>query len=213
MAANDSLTSFVHEALAAGRSRDEIREALANAGWSGREIAGALDGFAATEFLPPVPRPRPHLTARDTFLYLLLFTSMAFVAIYLVILIHAILDLALPDPGDLSYRERWATERIRWSIAMLIVAAPVFAWMTIYTGRAPADDTGQRRSLVRKWLTYLALFVSALVFCGDAAYVIYSFLTGEITLRFILKALTVACVAGGIFAFYLRDVEAAGDEE
>ncbi len=80
------------------------------------------------------------------------------------------------------------------------------------TRRQIAEDAGRRRSLVRKWLTYVALFVAALVFFGDAVAVIYSFLQGEATLRFLLKALTVACVAGAVFLAYLRDAEADADE-
>lgn len=213
MAANDNLVSFVREALATGRSRAEIRGALTNAGWSEREIAESLGAFATTEFSPPVPRPRPQLTARDTFLYLLLFISMAVVASFLVALIHSILDLSLRDPGDRVWVERYATDQIRWSIATLVVASPVFIWLTHFTRRQIAEDAGRRRSLVRKWLTYIALLVSALVFFGDAVYVIYSFLKGEVTLRFFLKALTVACVASTVFAFYLRDVEETADEQ
>jgi len=75
-----------------------------------------------------------------------------------------------------------------------------------------ARDPGERRSLVRKWLTYLALFLAALSFFGDGAYVIYEFLKGEITMRFILKALTVALVSAAVFAFYLRNAEDMKDE-
>lgn len=212
MATNDSLIQFVREALSVGHSREDIRAALADAGWSERETAEALAAFATIQFSPPVPRPRPQLTARDAFIYLLLFTALAFVVANLVALVHGILDLSLPDPSDSTWIGRSATFRIRWSIAMLVVATPVFVWMTLYTRRQIAEDAGRRRSLVRKWLTYLAMFLSALVFFGDAVFVIYSFLNGEATLRFLLKALTVACVSGTVFAFYLRDVEAGSDE-
>ena len=47
---------------------------------------------------------------------------------------------------------------------------------------------------------------------GDITYVIYSFLTGEATLRFLLKAAVVACVSGAVFWFYLRDIEEQADE-
>lgn len=207
MAVDDRLTHFVREALSSGRSRDEIRAALAEAGWSKHEAADALGAFATTDFMPPVPRPRAHLTARDTFIYLLLFASLAAVASYLITLIHAILTMALPEPGDYEWAAQAATDSIRWSISTLAVATPVYVWMTRITRRDLSEDAGRRRSPVRKWLTYLALFVSALTFLGDAVYVLYSFLTGETTLRFLLKALTVACVTAAIFAFYLHDIE------
>ncbi len=212
MAVNDRLIQFVQDALANGQPREDIRAALNEAGWSEHEVSEALASFATTAFLPPVPRPRTQLTARDAFIYLLLFTSLAFVASYLIALVHSILDLALPAPGDPEWAFRGATDNIRWSIAFLIVATPVFVWMTVVTRRQINKDIGHRRSPVRKWLTYMALLVSALVFFGDAVFVIYAFLTGEATLRFFLKALTVACVTAVIFAFYLHDIEADTDE-
>ena len=83
--------------------------------------------------------------------------------------------------------------------------------MTIFTGRQNAKQVGEKRSLVRRWLTYLALFASALTFFGDITYVLERFLEGEFTLRFLLKALTVGAVSASIFFFYLRDVEADRD--
>ena len=89
MATTDILTEFVREALLLGKTREDIRDALHDAGWSKREIAEAMDAFANTDFNPPVPKPRPQLTARDAFVYLVLFTALAFVATNLINLIHA----------------------------------------------------------------------------------------------------------------------------
>lgn len=212
MAEKDLVVQFVRDALLAGRSRMDIREALGAAGWSEREVREALAGFADNDFTPPVPRPKPHVTARDVFIYALLYTALAVSATNLVILIHSILDLRMPDPGDGAWKPAYATQQIRWSIATLVVSAPVYIWLTAYTGYKIHEDASLRRSLVRKWLTYVALFVSALVFLGDATVVIYNFLQGEMTLRFSLKAATVLVVSGGIFAFYLHDVGDPNDE-
>lgn len=212
MAERDLTAQFVRDALLAGKSRTEIREALGAAGWSEREVREALSGFADNDFTPPVPRPRPHLTARDVFIYAVLYTALAISAAYLVILIHSILDLRMPDPGDRAWKPAYATRQMRWAIATLVVSAPVYIWLTVYTGHKIHEDASLRRSRVRKWLTYLALFVSALVFLGDATVVIYNFLQGEMTLRFALKAATVLVVSGGIFAFYLHDVGDPKDE-
>lgn len=212
MARDERLIQFVREALTLGRSRGDIHVALTDAGWSPQEIAEALASFAATDFNPPVPRPRAHMTARDTFIYLLLFASLTIVTVDLITLVHSILDIALPEPGESEWWVEYATDNIRWSIAALVVATPVFIWMTLFTQRQIAADAGRRRSPVRKWLTYLALFVSALVFFGDAIYVIYSFMSGEATLRFLLKALTVACASAAIFGFYIRDIEERANE-
>ena len=204
MASSDPINQFVNEALKVGRTRAEIQSALSGAGWSTREIDDALSAYADTDFSPPVPRPRNQLTARDAFIYLLLFTSLGFAAGFLISLLQAIIDTLMYDIGGDAPEK---ADQIRFAIAVLVVAGPLYIWMTILTRRQIASDAGHKRSLVRKWLTYLSLFVTALFFLGDAIFVVYSFLDGDITLRFTLKALTVALVSGAIFMFYLRDVE------
>lgn len=207
MQAQDPVGQFVRDALLADRSREEIRAALGQAGWLPSEIDDALAQYAASDFKPPVPVPRPQLTARDIFIYAVLFTALTYTAIYLIGLVHAILDLRMPDPADAPYVELSATGRMRWAIATLLVAAPVYLWMSRYVHQRVEQDTRARRSPVRKYLTYIALFVSALTFLGDATFLIYEFLQGTATLRFMLKAATVGVVTMAIFVFYLRDVE------
>ncbi len=206
MAKTDPIREFVRDALLAGRSRPEIAEALTAAGWSDREIRRGLDAFAEREYSPPIPRPQAQLTARETFLYCVLFTALAFTTGNFVSLVHAVLNIWLPDPSENSYSRIAATQNIRWSIASLVVFAPLFVWMTFLTERRTAADASLRKSPVRRWTLYVVLFFSALTLLSDAVYAIYSFLEGELTLRFALKSLTVACVAGAVFAFYLKDV-------
>jgi cytochrome bd-type quinol oxidase subunit 2 len=213
MSAADILSVFVRDALTAGRSRPEIRGALEDSGWSESEINKALAAFADVDFSPPIPRPRQQLTARDVFVYAMMFTALGFTAVFLINLIHGSLEIWLPDSSDNQHTSLRATRTIRWAIAVLLVSAPVFAWLTIKNDRRIAQDAAQRRSSVRKWLTYLTLFISALTFLIDASIVINNFLNGEITLRFILKALTVACVSAAIFIYYLRDVEEMKDDQ
>jgi hypothetical protein len=207
MQSKDPVGQFVRDALLADRSRAEIRTALEQAGWLRNEIDDALAQYAPSDFSPPIPVPRPQLTARDVFMYAVLFTALTYTAIYLIALVHAILDLRMPDPADLPYVEFSATERMRWAIAALLVAAPVYLLMSRYVHQRVEKDARARRSPVRKYLTYVALFISAMTFLGDATYLIYGFLQGTATLRFVLKATTVGVVTLAIFVFYLRDVE------
>jgi hypothetical protein len=213
MQAKDPVGQFVRDALLAERSRAEIRKALEQAGWSGSEINEALAQYAEIEFTPPIPVPRPQLTARDVFIYAVLFTALTYTSIYLIVLVHALLDLWIPDPGDLSYLEIRATRQARWAIATLVISAPVYLWVSRYVRNRVQKDARSRRSPVRKYLTYLALFVSAMAFLGDATYLIHGFLEGAATLRFVLKAATVGVVTLAVFLFYLRDVEYLGDEQ
>lgn len=205
MAASKDLTDFTRDALNAGHNRDEIAAALSDAGWSRRDIDSALAGFAEGPFLPPVPRPRRYLASRDAFLYALMFLTLGLTAGHLILLLFAMIDLWVPEIGQTAYRGLGAERQIRWAIAVLVLATPLYLWLMRLSDRQ--DEGGQDRSVLRKWLTYLALLISAMILLGDSAYVIYRLLAGDATLEFLLKSLTMGVVAAATFAFYLRDAE------
>jgi hypothetical protein len=205
LAVNDELIVFVREALARGLSRAQVEEALGRAGWSREQVSGALAYFAAVEFPIPVPRPRPSLSARDAFMYLLLFTTLYVVAFNLGSLLFEFIERAFPDPAE-SMRERYYRESVRFSVASLIVALPVFLYLSRLTNRATSLDPNKRAGPVRRWLTYLTLFVAACVLIGDFTSLVYSLLGGELTVRFVLKVLTVGAIAGTVFSYYLSEL-------
>jgi hypothetical protein len=49
----------------------------------------------------------------------------------------------------------------------------------------------------------MTLFIAAGILIGDLISLLYSFLGGELTLRFILKSLVVGTIAGTLFMYYL----------
>ena len=59
---------------------------------------------------------------------------------------------------------------------------------------------------MRRWLTYLTLFLAAVVLVGDMITLVYNVLGGELTVRFVLKVLVAALIAGSIFGWYLVDL-------
>lgn len=206
MAVSDELLSFVRDALTRGLPRERIAQALAQAGWEADEIARALAAFADVEFPIPVPRPKPYLSAREAFLYLVLFSTLYLSAFHLGSLVFQLVDHALPDPADLPEAAEGIRQAIRWAVSSLAIAFPIFLFVSRMLGRAIAADPTKRASRVRKWLTYLTLFVAASVIIGDLTTLLYSFLGGELTLRFALKAATVGAIAGAVFGYYLRDL-------
>jgi hypothetical protein len=204
MAISDDLIAFVKEALARGLSKADIERALASAGWPQEQVRGALASFADVPFSIPVPRPRPYVSARDAFVYLVMFTTLYLSAFNLGQLIFELIDRAFPDPA--APLLEFTILAVRWSIASLIVAVPVFLYTTMLTARAARIDPTKRSSRVRRQLTYLTLFVAACLLIGDVTTLIYNFLGGELTTRFLLKVLTVAAIAGTAFWYYLNDV-------
>jgi hypothetical protein len=193
------LDEFVREALRAGSSREECARVLTEAGWPRAEVDDALRAYAPVQFAVPVPRPRAQLSARDAFLYLVMFGMLYFGAYHLGKLVFQFVNLAFPDPTS----DRRVAYELRWSTSAVIVSFPIFFFAAARIARGIRRDPLQRNSAVRKWLTYLTLAVAAFIVAGDLIYLLNSLLAGELTARFVLKCLTVAVIAGTIFGYYL----------
>jgi hypothetical protein len=175
---------------------------LLEAGWSREQVSAA---FSTIEFPVPVPRPRPYLSAREAFIYLLLFTTLYIVAFNVGNVLFQLINRAFPDPAD-PPQAAYIRESIRWSVSSLIVAFPIFLYISYVVGRSIQRDPTKRASSVRRWLTYLTLFVAACVLIGDFMSLVYNLLGGELTTRFLLKAVTVGTIAGTVFGYYLWDL-------
>ncbi|MEM9583813.1 MAG: DUF5671 domain-containing protein [Pseudomonadota bacterium] len=204
MSQKNELARFVRDALMAGRQRDEIEAALEQTGWSDAEVAEALSAYSDIDFHPPVPRPQNIVSARDFFVYALTFLALGTASIYLVLLTHHLID----ELWDVSQGRYYNKRFMRSAIAAVMVAGPIYAWLTWRERKRLAKDPGLYRSAIRKWATYIALLVAASVFGINTIFALSSFLNGELTVVFSLKLLAIAIVSGAIFGFYLRDVDA-----
>ena len=200
------LELFVREALLRGQSRDAIRQALAAAGWSEDQTRGVLDGYADVAFPVPVPKPRASLSAREAFQYLVLFATLYASAYHLGSLLFDLINRALPDPAATPNDYLGSGDSMRFSVAALLIAFPVFAFMSRKLAIDVARHPIRRLSPVRRWLTYLTLFVAATILVGDMTALLYNLLGGETTLRFVAKVVVVAVIAGGIFYYYMHDL-------
>ena len=208
MAASEELAMFVREALLRGGSRDQIRAVLIKAGWSADRINGALAAYADLDYPVPVPMPAPYLSARDAFMYLLLFTTLYVSAFNLGDLIFKFIDHAFSTvpPATVMHGEAAFLSGAQWSVASLIIMLPVYLLIAWRLRRAIARDPARRASKVRKWLTYLTLFIASMALIGDCTSLVANFLGGEATVRFLLKVATIAVIAGAIFIYHVRDL-------
>jgi hypothetical protein len=198
---NDELRQFVKEGLAAGLAKPEVEAKLLEAGWPKDEVTGALAGYADVESPVPVPRPRPYLSAADAFVYLVLFFTLYTSAFALVKLLFEFVHHHFPDSGVRPWRS--ADASIRWATASLVIAFPVFLTLSRKTYLALRDNPDKRNSKVRKWLSYMTLVVASGVLLCDVITLVYYFLAGELSVRFLLKFLIVGVVASAVFGFYI----------
>jgi Domain of unknown function (DUF5671) len=208
--ANQTLDLFIREALNRGETRDRISTALIAAGWTQKEVTAGLDDYAETDLGLAVPKPRAYVSAREAFLYLVLFILLGVVAWNLGSLLFALIDTTIPDELDRDYNSYVFVARetqIRQAIAGLVVGGPLFAWLALYIRKQRRNNPAMQRSRVRKWLTYITLTIAACTLIGDAISLVYGFLNGDLSTRLLLKLLVVAILAGGVFFYFIRDAE------
>jgi len=143
---------------------------------------------------------------RDVFLHLLAIVTLYWSAISFVTLLWQYVNYFFPDALKNYYYYDGISGPMRFAISSLIIVFPVFILVSWWLNKIYAKEVAVRESKIRKWLIYLTLFIAALVIIGDLITVINIFLGGEITTRFILKALSILLVAAFIFGYYLNDV-------
>lgn len=149
------------------------------------------------------------VTPKDFFLHLLSIVALYVSAISFLVLIFQYANLAFPDLLEQGYyfNSGGAYRAIRWAIASLIVIFPVYVFVTKFLNKEYAKEPEKRELKVRKWLLYFTLFAASLTIIGDLVRLIFNFLEGEITIRFLLKVLAVFFVAGSVFYYYLKDLK------
>jgi hypothetical protein len=209
---NPDLQQFVREALARGVPRAVVREKLIAAGWPSDEADAALASWADSEFGIPVPRRRPYLSAREAFLYLVMFVTLYISAFNVGVLLFQFIERWLPDTlGARHASGTYSPEHVRNAAAAILISYPIFLLLSRLIGRAVAREPEERSSRIRKWLTYLTLFVAAVVIIGDLTFLVSRLLSGELAPRFLLKVLVVLAIAGTAFGHYLGDLRREED--
>ena len=143
-----------------------------------------------------------------------LFTLVSFIALYTSAfsfgsLAFQFIERLFPDP--LSYGSSFLGMG-RSAIAGLIVAFPLYLFLTRLIWKETKGNAKNLESGVRKWFTYITLVIVAGIMLGDLIAVVSNVLGGELALRFILKAGTIFAIALGIFGYYLHDLKRKAED-
>jgi len=95
---------------------------------------------------------------------------------------------------------------MKFAISAIIVATPIYFVTTRYIYKSLYKGELNKDAGVRRWLGYLILLVTIIVMIGWLIAIINNLLDGELTSKFILKALTAIVISGSIFSFYFYDM-------
>jgi len=205
---NHPLEDFITHARKKGMDHATIRMLLLSSGWKERDIAQAL---SAEGLDMPVPVPTDGGSARDAFFHLINFAALYTFVISSITLFFQYINRFLPDAAtDYSYMEG-DYSGVRWGMAAVFVSFPLLLWMSKILQKEMYKNPEKSWGGVRRWLTYLTLFVAACALMGDVITLIFSLLEGELSLRFLLKVLTVFLFAGLTFTYYFLALKTPPD--
>lgn len=209
-----SLQEYIFTRIKGGMGRDAIKEQILAVGWSEE----AFDAEYSTALIAcgvPVPSASraghaKRASTGDVILNFFSFILMGIVVSALGTLYYGIIHVYFPDSiafenGYDSYAFSRASATIHYAIAALVVAFPLHVLALRLWFKRFREDELKTESKLTKWITYLVLLVASVTIVGDLIYVLFQFLQGEITVRFLLKACTVLGIAGMVFGFYFLE--------
>jgi hypothetical protein len=201
---NSTINEFIDRAKAGGASEESIVGILTARGWPEKEVYEALAAHYERVAGMEIPRREGVATAaKDAFFYLLIFATLATWTIGLGSLAFTLIDRWISDAlFSTPYSQGSDAFSIAASLSSLLVAFPIFLLVSRSVVRDMRMHPEKLESPVRKWLTYLALVIAAGVLIGDLITALTYLLRGELTSRFLAKAIVVLVLSGGVFYYY-----------
>lgn len=204
------LREFIDAAKQQGATDEFLVRMLSRRGWAERDIYAELGGYWETRTGVQIPgRPANVESAKDAFLYLLSFATLATWAIALGSMLFTFIDWWVAD--SVSQGFGGTRDSVNYQIASIVVAFPIYLLVMWTLSREAASQPERLESGVRKWLTYIALLFAAGTVICDLILFLHFFLQGGMTARFLLKALAVLVIAGGIFWYYIVSLKWTGN--
>lgn len=124
---------------------------------------------------------------------------------FLLALIFGVVNLKFPDIAESIWEIESASSQVRLGIAMTFVFFPTYILLTRYVNKTRRQDPQGSYLGLTKWLIYLSLLIGGVALLVDLVVVIMTFLEGEITQRFLIKAFSVLLIIGAASYYYLLD--------
>jgi hypothetical protein len=200
------LHDFVDASKSKGATDEFLAELLTRRGWPAADVYAALGKhWEASTALAIPERAGAGESARDAFLYLLSFSTLAAWTTALGSMLFEFINRWFPDA--VSRNSTWdPRSAVTWQMAAVVVAFPIYLLVMRTILREAANHPDSLESGVRKWLTYIALLGAAGAMICDLICFLDYFLAGGLTMRFVLKAATVMAISGAVFAYYITSL-------
>ncbi len=145
--------------------------------------------------------------ALDVFVYLGIAISLVWSVVNLLQIIFSAIDRKFVDVLNASmYIDTYSSD-VRFAIASLVVMYPIYLGLSWYVANDIHKFLYKRDLVIRKVMVYVTLFVTVCTLIGTLVSLIYTYLGGELSIRFELKALAIFVIALSLFAYYLYSMK------
>lgn len=145
-------------------------------------------------------------TPRDFFVHIGAFGTLYFAAIALITLLFRMVDFIVPDPLLGSYYSDPYSGPMRFAIASLIILVPLFLYLMRLIQNETRATPARQEMGIRRWLTYITLFIAGATIIGDLIILLNSFLGGTLPTPFLLKSAILITIMGTGFWYFILDI-------
>lgn len=140
-------------------------------------------------------------TPKDFFLHLGATIALYVGVIAIINLYFSVVNYYFPDVLAGYYY----ASSMAWPISVLIVVIPilyVLEWLIKKDIRLTQEKS---EVWIRRWRIYLTLFLAGIVMAGDIITLINTYLSGEISIRFVYKIIIVLVILAIVFVYYILE--------
>ncbi len=150
-------------------------------------------------------QPQVKAGAKNFFINLGSIIALGVLVGHLTNLLFTVINKAYP--ATTGYYDYYGSYSISWPVATLIITFPIYILLMWLLEREYRVEPEKRFVGVRRWLTWVTLFLAGFTIAGDLITILYKFIDGqELTTGFILKALSVLVIAVAVFFYYISDI-------
>lgn len=144
--------------------------------------------------------------ALDVFVYLGIGITLVTSVYNLLQILFTAIDRKFADVLSSSNVDIYNSD-VRLAAAFLVVMYPLYLLLSWYVAKDIAKFLYKRDLTIRKVMIYTTIFITVLSLIGTLVSIIYTYLGGELTVRFAYKALSVFVLSLAVFWYYFYSVK------
>lgn len=208
---NEILETYIASQVRSGVKKADIQEMLLAVGWSEEDVDAA---YARALIASGVPVPEgigKALAAKKASTVDIMIGFFSFILLGIIVsalgsLFFEIINRYFPDAViNAGLGSVVSSDAVHYAMAALFVGTPLYFIAIRLWFRRFREDDARAESRLTKWLTYLVLLIAAITIVGDFIAILYTFLQGEVSVRFFLKTIVILGISGMVFGFYFLE--------